>query len=213
MGLCLKPRNYTPVIWDHHPEHAPSLTHWRMNGAFLAMSAPMFCISWWSIPVKTCNKCHDRCGRCSWGRETEMLRAWPLWKLCVKSLHKHGTVTTAAVAGGLQQPQVLRQTGHLGLSLQYLCFCAEIDTLAENRASRTLSPTYFQHPSPLPFSNNYLLEELLMPFHLHSPDADTHTKAVPKLWGCVGAAGSNVSLGSSIMQHYSNNTPPYKPLW
>ena len=50
--LYLMPGYYTPVIWDHHPENAPSLTHWRMNGVFLPMSAPILCISWWSILVK-----------------------------------------------------------------------------------------------------------------------------------------------------------------
>lgn len=39
-----------------------------------------------------------------------------------------------------------------------------------------------------------------MPFHLHSLDAETHTKAALKLRGHVRVAGMSVSLGSSIMQ-------------
>lgn len=29
VGLYPMPRYYTPVIWDHHPENAPSLRHWE----------------------------------------------------------------------------------------------------------------------------------------------------------------------------------------
>lgn len=71
--------------------------------------------------------------------------------VCEISTETQGTVGTAVVAGGFQQPQVLTQMGHLSLSLQYLCFCVKIDILANNRASSTLSPTYFQHPSPPSF--------------------------------------------------------------
>lgn len=71
--------------------------------------------------------------------------------VCEIPAQTHSTVATAVVAGGLQHPQVLTQMGHLSLSLQYLCFCVETDILANSRASSTLSPTYFQHPSPPSF--------------------------------------------------------------
>lgn len=150
LGLCLMPRNCTPVIWDHHPENAPSLTSWRMNGAFLAMSAPILCISWWSTLVKrpVISAMTDV------GGVPEAGKCWELTAVeavCEIPAQTQGTVGAAVVAGGLQQPQVLTQMGHLSLSLQYLCFCVKIDILANNRASSTLSPTYFQHPSPPSF--------------------------------------------------------------
>lgn len=213
VGLYPRPRHYMSGIWDHCSENMTYLRHQRMSWKSLSMSV---CSNFIHLLVFLPRK------RALLGQRA---LPWQTWRerSCSRACYSLESPTTAAdyscknhvlipctnsqhscyysINWRLPAAPEANTNWAFGFTHPHSCpfmyrLISWLTTEPQIHSVQHISNVH--HTSP--FSNNYLTEELLMPFHLHSLDAETHTKAALKLRGHVRVAGMSVSLGSSIMQ-------------